>query len=292
MSGSDGTTPTLAIATWKKAIPYMREFIFSIATLSISRALLVRDVLLGRIARGPCESSASLQFSRHSIPSRGHMLDAVLAKPAPGSERAALLICHGIGETVDHWRGVQRLLAQHGVVSLVFDYSGYGRSAGIFTSNQSERDAIAAFRWLGANTGIPDIALLGFSLGCAIAASIVSKVPAQHLVLCSAFTSLREAAISGGVPRRLTYLLPPIWHTVDLLPHCRIPVLILHGDQDRLFPIQMASDLKAACGSSSRLVLVKGHSHDEAYRRPQLSFWGDVVSYLLLSEERFKQQLR
>lgn len=259
----------------------MRELLFSIAITCISRALLVRDIALGRVRRGPCKSSPAVQISRCKVQSEGRMLDAVFAKPAPGSERAALLICHGIGETVDHWRGVQRLLAAHGVVSLVFDYSGYGRSTGVFTSTRSERDAIAAFQWLCANAGCLDVSLLGFSLGSAIAASIVSEVPAKHLVLCSAFTSLREAAVRGGLPNRLAFLLPPIWHTHKTLSRCSVPVLIMHGQRDRLFPTHMALELKDVCRSHSRLIIVPGHSHDEAYQRPRVSYWGKVVSHLV-----------
>jgi uncharacterized protein len=268
--------------TLRKAFPSVRELMFSIAIMCISRALLVRDILLGRVWRRRCETSSTLRVSRHIIQRDDYMLDAVLAKPAPGTERAALLICHGIGETVDHWRDVQRLLAAHGVVSLVFDYPGYGRSSGFFTSSRGEEGSIAAFDWLRANVGGLDTSILGFSLGSGIAASIVSKVPAKHLVLCSAFTSLREAAISGGLPNRLAFILPPIWRTRAMLPHCAVPVLILHGQRDQLFPAKMASDLKAACGSRVQLVIVTDHSHDEPYRHPQLCFWGSVVSHLLV----------
>jgi uncharacterized protein len=260
----------------------MRALVFSIAIMCISRVLLVRDFVLGSGRREPGEFSSTFNIARHKIPSADHMLDAVLARPEPNSERAALLICHGIGETVDHWRGVQELLAAHGIVTLVFDYSGYGRSTGIFTSTRSERDAIAAFQWLRANAGGVDVSLLGFSLGSAIAASIVSEVSAQHLVLCSAFTSLREAAMSVGIPKSLALLLPSIWHTCDILPRCTISVQILHGQQDRLFPTQMASDLTTACGSLGKLVIVPHHSHDEAYRHPRIAFWGNVISHLAI----------
>lgn len=191
---------------------------------------------------------------------------------------------------MDHWRAVQQLLAAHGIVSLVFDYSGYGRSTGIFTSTRAERDTIAAFQWLRANAGGLEVSVLGFSLGSAVAAAIVSEVPAKHLVLCSAFTSLREAAMSGGVPSRLTFLLPSIWNTRDILPRCTLPVQILHGQQDRLFPTQMASDLTTACGSLGRLIIVPGHSHDEAYRQPRVAFWGNVISCLTLQNGGFSGQ--
>ena len=47
------------------------------------------------------------------------MLDAVLVTPDANGARASLLICHGIGETVEHWLAVQQLLAANGVASLV-----------------------------------------------------------------------------------------------------------------------------------------------------------------------------
>ena len=62
--------------------------------------------------------------------------------------KAALLICHGIGEIVEYWFPVQQLLAANGVASLVFDYSGYGRSSGSIDWSQCELDAIDAFEYL------------------------------------------------------------------------------------------------------------------------------------------------
>jgi hypothetical protein len=76
--------------------------------------------------------------------------------------RAVVLVCHGIGETVGHWVPVQELLAANGAASLVFDYSGYGRSTGRIEAAQCERDAIAAFEFLEKLAPGAPIAVLGF----------------------------------------------------------------------------------------------------------------------------------
>ena len=258
-----------------------RERIFDIAITATGRVLLLRDRLLGRIGRGGRLEWPGAEVSRHAIPSGNQMLDAVLVTPDANGARASVLICHGIGETVEHWLAVQQQLAANGVASLVFDYSGYGRSSGFFNSSQSEQDAIAAFVYLVRLTAPLPVSVLGFSLGSGIAAAIIHKVPAHRLVLCAAFTSLRNAAVSIGFPKALVSLVPPVWDAKDALCNCPIPVLVVHGEKDRLFPVRMAQELIALCGSQSELVIVPTVAHNQPFRRPQLSYWGTIVSWLL-----------
>jgi alpha/beta superfamily hydrolase len=256
----------------------MGHKIFSIAVTGISRFVLLRDRLAGKNSKKLKTPGRDITVTRTSIPSGDHLLDAVLVKPE--LERARLLICHGIGETVGHWTGVQHLLAEHGVGSLVFDYSGYGRSTGIFQARQAESDAISAFQWFQQLTPALPISVLGFSLGSGVAGSIIEKVEAKSLILCAAFTSLRQAAVSCGVPKRLSFVVPEIWQTVNALRAYRGDVLIVHGDRDRLFPTQMANALFAVREAGSKLVIVPDLSHDEPYRRPEFAYWKAILEYI------------
>ena len=182
---------------------------FRYAVTGISRAALVRDRVLGRVRRDRVERSRH-GATRHSVTSEERVLDAVFVRP--GAEpRAVLLICHGIGEVVEHWTPVQDLLAEQGVASLVFDYSGYGRSTGTVDWGRCERDAIAAFAFLRELMPGAPVSLLGFSMGSGIATAIAEETAPERLVLCEAFTSFRDAACSMGVPRFCTAVLPPIW---------------------------------------------------------------------------------
>jgi alpha-beta hydrolase superfamily lysophospholipase len=208
------------------------------------------------------------------------VLDAMLVRPARSTVEAAVLICHGIGETVESWRPVQDLLAAQNIASLVFDYSGYGRSTGRIDADQCESDVISAFGYLRQQMPATAISVLGFSLGSGIAAAVIQRITPNRLILCAAFTSIREAARGIGLPRIFTFLLPPIWNTEVALGSCTVPVLIVHSEKDRLFPPRMSSDLARACQSPCELIIVPGLLHNAAWHLPKPSYWSAIVFYL------------
>jgi uncharacterized protein len=259
-----------------------RDFLLSLAVTATSRVCIARDRLMRRIPWDGRLETAGPGTSRHLLRSGKYAIDAVLVRPQSGQVKASLLLCHGIGETVELWHGVQQLLAENGVVSLVFDYAGYGRSSGFFNASQAEQDAVAAFHFLEQQTAPIPVAVLGLSLGSAVAAAMINRVSAHRLVLCAAFTSLRKASGSVGVPRSLWPGVPPIWNTEETLRTCSIPVLIVHGDKDRLFPVRMARELAACCTANCELAIVAGATHSYPFYHPQQSYWGDIVARFLI----------
>lgn len=253
----------------------MQRTVFSLSVALSWRALLFRDRLLGRMGKTSSAPASGARASRHSVPSAAHRLDAIFV--SPDSPRAAILICHGIGEVVDHWLAVQNLLAANGIASLVFDYTGYGKSRGTADWKRCEEDAVSAFAYLETLVPQTPISVLGFSMGSGIATAILQRVPASTLILCSAFTSFRDAACALGLPRVLSPVLPHIWRSIDALSSCPVPVLIVHGDRDRAFPVRMAAELASACGPSGDLVVVPDQAHNEVFYRPHMSYWGNVI---------------
>jgi len=253
---------------------------FTITLQCASRLINVRDKLRRRIPARPAEAS-NVAATRHSIPSGNSVLDAIYVEPIAQPARASVLICHGIGELAPQWFPIQRILADSGVASLVFDYSGYGRSTGHIDWSQLELDAISAFQLLERLAPPGPISLLGFSLGTGIVPAIVSRVNADRLVLCAGYTSLRAAARAIGLPKFLSPLVPPIWNAQESLPNCLLPVLVVHSTKDWLFPVQMAHDLVNWCGGNAQLLLMPGLGHNEPFYKPQLSYWGPISSFLL-----------
>lgn len=254
------------------------KYSFTLALTGISRALLARDRLLGRVQPVVEGGAGDAMVERHRIGSGKNVLDALWVRPAAGPVSATMLICHGIGETVEYWLPVQKILAGKRAASLVFDYSGYGRSTGRIEAEQLEGDAIAAFEFLeGLAPGSP-IAMLGFSLGSGIAAAVMGRVRANRLVLCAGFTSFRAAAHSVGIPVGLGPLIPPLWHAEESLRGCSVPILVVHGERDRLFPVKMASELAACCGAET--IFVPKLRHAEPYYRPEVGYWGPIVEWL------------
>jgi hypothetical protein len=262
-----------------------QQLLLTIAVTATSRVCRIRDRLLRRIPADVHSARAvtpGAVFSRHSITSGSHTLDAVFAEPQAAPAQASLLLCHGIGEQVEHWPRVQQMLAESGVASLVFDYAGYGRSTGWFSVRQAEEDAVAAFNHLDRLTAPLLVSLLGLSLGSGVAGAVLSRVPAHRLVLLGAFTSLRNAAVSVGIPRFFEPAVPDTWNTGAALADCRIPVLIVHGEKDNLFPPRIAEELAARCGSKCELVIVPGLGHNEPFYHPRESYWGGTVTRFLI----------
>ena len=257
------------------------DLAFTVAVTVASRTLILGNRLLRGVKRAPLEDAPCLKISRHSIASHDQSLDAVFVAPAREPVRAAVLLCHGIGETVEHWFGVQKLLATQGVASLVFDYAGYGKSSGRIGWKQCEEDAIAAFSTLQGLLPETPVSILGFSLGSGVAGAILDRISPKNLVLCSSFTSFQAAACCAGVPRRFSFLVPLIWNTEESLRHCSLPVLVLHCEKDRLFPIEMARNLASSCKEHGKLVIVSNLRHNDPYRRPHRKYWDHVVSILV-----------
>jgi alpha-beta hydrolase superfamily lysophospholipase len=257
----------------------LQKKIFSLSVNLSWRSFVLREKIRARLTGKSLAHPPGIHAERHSIAGTAGPLDALYVAPN-SPPKAALLICHGIGEIVDHWRAAQDLLAAAGIATLVFDYSGFGASQGTVDWQQCERDAITAFEFLQSRLPGHPISVLGFSLGSGIATAILPRIQAAHLILCSAFTSFREAAFSLGLPRILAPVLPDIWNSAAQLPHCNVPVLIVHSQRDHLFPERMARELAAAAGANGELVIVPNHTHNEPFYRPQYLYWDHIIQHL------------
>ena len=257
---------------------------FTVALTCISRALMLRDQLFDVVPKRLRIRAAGVALEQTLIPNGKNRLDVVFVHPEGAPAKAAVLILHGIGETVQRWFPVQQLLALNGVASLVVDYSGYGRSTGRVDWSQCEEDAVAAFEHLRGLAHPLSVSVLGFSLGSGIAAAMIHRVQANRLLLCAAFTSFRDGARSAGIPAALSRFVPPIWSTKESLRDCSLPVVVVHGERDRLFPVQMARELVEACCGPAELIVVPNVAHNQPFRRPELSYWGLIVSRLIGEE--------
>jgi alpha-beta hydrolase superfamily lysophospholipase len=257
----------------------VQRAVFAGALFVGSRAIHLRDLALGRVPRRSTQTPG-LTLTPLTIRSGRNLLDAVFAAPAGEPARATVLICHGIGEIVPQWMPIQRLLAARGVASLVFDYSGYGRSTGWPTPAQIENDAVAAFGRLQELAGGP-VSLLGLSFGTGVVPAILDRVSAHRLVLCAAFTSFRAAARSAGIPGFLSGLVPPVWASEQALRAAPQRVLLVHSTGDRLFHVSMAEELADWCGERASIRLVDGLGHNEPFYKPAGAYWDPIAQFLL-----------
>ena len=53
---------------------------------------------------------------------------------------------------------------------------------------------------------------------------------------------------------------------------CKIPILLLHGDEDAFVPLEMSRRIYEACNTPKRLVVIKGAGHGLAYPQDQAGY--------------------
>ncbi|MEL7304497.1 MAG: alpha/beta hydrolase [Myxococcota bacterium] len=197
------------------------------------------------------------------------------ADEAP-SERGALLL-HGNGGTradvMDVFRGFKAL----GYRPLVVDYRGYGASEGSPTETGLYLDAQAGWDWLERN-GAREILIWGYSLGSGVAVETASKNPASALVLDAPFDSAAHLA-------QLRYpWLPASWLLLDRYDSMRkiqdidCPLLVVHGDMDRVIPMFLGKRLFDHALEPKRWLMVPGAGHGGLRRDAQQQYWGLVRS--------------
>ncbi len=247
----------------------------SILLTAISRLILRDDRLSGRMARMLGRFAFAKQ--RLVISSGWRKLSAVYVEA--GKDSPAVLICHGIGELVEYWSDVQDLFKGMGIASLVFNYSGYGESTGRVSVANCEEDAMAAYKEL-AGRGHRSIVLLGFSMGTGVGCAVASRMDLDGLVLCEGFSSLREAGMAMGFPRWMTRAVPNVWDTIHRVGELKMPVLVVHSDEDGLFPLSMAEQVAEACGENGDLLVIRGVSHNAPIFAPTEEYWQPVADWV------------
>jgi pimeloyl-ACP methyl ester carboxylesterase len=256
----------------------MRQGVLSLFLTAISRAIFREDRQSGRMAR--ILDGFAFSKERLVIESGGRRLSAVYvsAGSSDGENAPVVLICHGIGELVEYWGGVQGLLREMGISSLVFNYSGYGDSKGRVSVANCEEDALAAYKAL-VERGHRSIVLLGFSMGTGVGCAVASRMDLDGLVLCEGFSSLREAGMAMGFPRWMTHGVPDAWDTVNCVGELRMPVLVVHSDADGLFPVSMAERVAMACGGRGELLVIPGISHNAPIFEPTEDYWEPIAEW-------------
>jgi len=179
--------------------------------------------------------------------------------------RAVVLFAHGnAGNLSDRAELVRMLRDRFDLAVLVFDYRGYGRSEGSPDEAGILLDARAARQWLAQRAGVAqaDVVLMGRSLGGAVAIDLAATDGARGLIVESSFTSLPEVAAEHVfLPTKL--LMRNRLDSLTKIADYRGPLLLSHGDADRLIPHEHGRRLFAAANGPKRMVTIRGGDHND-----------------------------
>ncbi|NQV15186.1 alpha/beta hydrolase [bacterium] len=163
---------------------------------------------------------------------------------------------------------------------LVVDYRGYGLSAGEPSEAGLFIDARAALSFLIKEQKIPikNIYVLGRSLGSAVAIDLAQDQNFAGIILVSPLSSGKEVAEKAGLGVSAVMIGNP-FNSMEKLKHLHSPMLILHGDQDQVLPIEMGLALKDASQVPTRFVTIHGAGHNNIIQIDPGSFYKHINTF-------------
>ena len=156
--------------------------------------------------------------------------------------------------------------ASHGVSVLLFDYRGYGDSAGSPDERGLALDARAARRYLLSRPDVDAARLVYFgeSLGAAVAVELAAEHPPAALVLRSPFTSMADVGSYHYPILPVRLLLRDRYAAIDVIAQVRAPLLVIAGDADSIVPLEQSRRVHDAARSPKAFVVIQGADHNDA----------------------------
>jgi fermentation-respiration switch protein FrsA (DUF1100 family) len=186
--------------------------------------------------------------------------------PNPNA-RGNLLFCHGNGEHIGYLGPEMAALRDDLQLNVfVFDYRGYGRSAGSPHEAGVLADGQAAQEWLANRAGIrlSDVLLMGRSLGGAVAVHLAAQNGARGLILWNTFSSMPDVAARHFPWLPVHWLLRNRYNAGEKIRNYSGPLLQTHGTDDTIIGFDLAEKLFAAATTlDKQFIQVVGGNHND-----------------------------
>jgi uncharacterized protein len=190
---------------------------------------------------------------------------------APGGA-PTILAFGGNGYSIASVDARLRGLVAQGANVIEYDYPGYGFSDGKPDMAAIQRDALQLYDASVKANGSAPVVVFGYSLGTAFASYVASQRTVRGLILISPFSNMTDEFefLTSAEPG--TFVLASNAATIDeteFITHSQAPLLVVHGDADRLIPIAEGRKVFAASPVSRKtFVAIPGNGHDGMLENP------------------------
>ncbi len=161
---------------------------------------------------------------------------------------------------------VRRFL-DRGYGVLLVGYRGYGGNPGAPSEQGLMADGGAALDFLAARgVGAAHTVLLGESLGSAVAVALASARAVGAVILEAPFTSVAEVGQRAYPFLPVRLLIEDRFDSLDRIGRVEAPLLIVHGEEDRVVPVAQGRRLLAAAKAPKQGVFLPHAGHNDLLR--------------------------
>lgn len=192
--------------------------------------------------------------------SDGKLINGLLFKT--DNSKGLIYYLHGNAGSLSSWGEVAKTYTDLNYDIFILDYRGYGKSEGKITGqNQLFQDNQTVYDELKKKYNEDKIIVLGYSIGTGLASKLASTNNPRLLILQSPYYNLTDMMRHrySFIP---TFLLKYKFETNEYLKNCRMPVVIFHGNQDRVIYYGSSLKLKEEFKQQDKLITLNGQGHN------------------------------
>jgi uncharacterized protein len=202
----------------------------------------------------------------------------------PGRRDLTWVWFHGNAGNISHrLENIALIRERLGVHVFIFDYRGYGQSAGQPSEQGLYRDAEAALAYVRT---LPEVdparlVLFGRSLGASVAVEMAAREPPRGLILESPFTSVAAMARVAFPFLPLGPLIRTRYDSLARIGQVRAPLLVLHSPTDEVVPYAQGQELFAAAPEPKWFHAIGGGAgHNDSYLVGGDPYWQALADLL------------
>ncbi|MBI3704889.1 MAG: alpha/beta hydrolase [Rhizobiales bacterium] len=156
-----------------------------------------------------------------------------------------------------------RWLLADGTGLLALNYRGYGGSSGKPSEDGLIRDALAAYDFAAARYAQKRIVLWGESLGTAVAVALAAERQVGGVMLDAPFSSAADVGASAYPFVPVRWFMRDPFRSDLRIARVSAPLLVLHGERDRVIPIRFGEKLFALAREPKRMVRFPAGEHSD-----------------------------
>lgn len=182
--------------------------------------------------------------------------------------KGLVIYFHGnTGNIATHTRYIPIFLENHYSV-LMMDYPGFGKSSGPDAEMDLYNDALVTYQLAKNYFPADSIIIYGRSLGTAMAAQLASTQLCKAVILESPFYSMDNLAKRYFPIYPISYLLRFHFPVNYFVQRAKAPVIIFHGEKDKIIPLKESLRLKPLLKASDEYIILPHGSHNTIYQQP------------------------
>ena len=264
------------------------KYMFTLVTIVIACYLLVvifvffyqRNLLYHPFENNYNTEEANFSYEEIFIPtSDGKKLKAWFHKKDL-KKKKTLLFFHGNAGNLTNRIYKLNLIKNLDINFLIVAYRGFSGNEGKPNEEGLYQDARDTLSWLNQQE-IEDkqIVIYGESLGTGVSAEVAQNKKFAGIILESPFTSMVEAGKHYYFYLPVSLLLKDRYETIKKLKNIKIPILVMHGERDRIVPFHMGLEVFSEANEPKYSYFPKNDDHMMEYNKNLL----DVLNKFLKS---------